>query len=248
MEKKLRALMLQTLGTERYLSLVSQVYIRMIRAGMMKAKYPELFHLKQLIKPGFVCIDIGANIGYYSTLLSELCGKDGKVHAVEPVKLFQTIFTKNIRSFDCKNVTLHPVALGGSASTITMGTPMIDGVFRHGLTHVVEESEDVSKMHTYTVEMCEPDTLFANLERLDFIKCDVEGYEVYLMPHFVKIITRFKPLIQIEISSEDHRKTIMALFAPMGYKPYRLHNGAMEMLTEKEALAYNGGDFYFKTA
>jgi hypothetical protein len=30
---------------------------------MMKKKYPELFYLNQLIQPGFVCIDIGANVG-----------------------------------------------------------------------------------------------------------------------------------------------------------------------------------------
>jgi len=246
MEKQLRALMLQTLGTERYLSLVSQVYIRMIKAGMMKAKYPELFFLKELIKPGFVCIDIGANVGYYSTMLSAQCGPEGKVHAVEPVQLFQRIFTKNIRSFKCTNVVLHPVALGGETSHIIMGTPIIDGVFRHGLTHVVEPGEDTSSMHTYEVEMCEPEKLFANLQRLDFIKCDVEGYEVFLMPHFMGIIGKFKPLIQIEISSEDHRKTIMDLFAPVGYKPYRLNNNKLELLQPDAALKYDGGDFYFK--
>jgi FkbM family methyltransferase len=247
MEKQLRALLLQTLGTERYLSLVSQIYIRMIKAGMMKTKYPELFYLKELIKPGFICIDIGANVGYYSTMLSAQCGPEGKVHAVEPVQLFQRIFNKNIRSFNCTNVILHPVALGGGESShITMGTPIIDGVFRHGLTHVVEPGEDVSNMHTYEVEMCEPEKLFANLQRLDFIKCDVEGYEVFLMPHFIRIIERFKPLIQIEISSVGHRKTIMDLFAPAGYKPYKLNNGKLEVMQHDAALTYDSGDFYFK--
>lgn len=248
MEKQLRALLLQNLGTERYLSLVSQIYIRMIKAGMMKNKYPELFYLKELIKPGFVCIDIGANVGYYSTMLSVLCGTAGKVHAVEPVQLFQRIFNKNIRSFNCSNVILHPVALGGESMQITMGTPVIDGVFRHGLTHIVEPGEDTSAMHTYEVAMCEPEKLFANLQRLDFIKCDVEGYEVYLMPHFIRIIERFKPLIQIEISSEEHRRTIIDLFAPAGYQPYRLHKGRLDLLQRDAALAYNDGDFYFKAA
>lgn len=246
MEKKLRALLLKSLGTERYLSFVSRIYIRMIKGGMMKAKYPELFYLQQLIKPGFICIDIGANVGYYSTMLSRLCGDTGHVHAVEPVQLFQSVFNRNMRVFNCTNVTLHPVALGGSTSAITMGTPVIDGVFRHGLTHVVEAGEDTTGMHTYSVNMERPDDLFASLQRVDFMKCDVEGYEVFLMPHFTNLIAKFKPLIQIEISSESNRESIMQLFAPFGYHPYKLQAGILEKMTATEAATYEKGDFYFK--
>lgn len=245
MEKKLRALLLQSLGTEKYLSLVSRVYIGMIRRGMMKGKYPELFYLQELIKPGFVCIDVGANVGYYSTMLSKLCGTNGHVHAVEPVQLFQSVFNQNMKAFNCKNVTLHPVALGSDAASITMGTPIIDGVFRHGLTHVVEAGEDTTGMHTYSVNMCRPDDLFATLTRVDFMKCDVEGYEVFLMPHFTNLIARFKPLIQIEISSVSNRDNIMQLFEPFGYQPYKLEAKKLIKMTAAEAINYQNGDFYF---
>jgi FkbM family methyltransferase len=225
---------------------VSRIYINLIKAGMLKGKYPELFYLEQLIQPGFICIDIGANVGYYSTLLSKFAGPTGHVHAVEPVALFQQIFNANIQAFNCTNVTLHPVALGGEKGSITMGTPMIDGVFRHGLTHVVADSEDTSTMHTYTVNMCTPEELFLNLSRLDFIKCDVEGYETILMPHFMSILTRFKPLIQIELGSEEHRKSIVDLFGKLGYTPYKLNEGNLQPLSAAEALVYDKGDFYFK--
>jgi FkbM family methyltransferase len=246
MEKKLRAFLLNVLGTEKYLTLVSRVYIKLIDAGLMKNKYPELFYLEQLIKPGFISIDIGANVGYYSTQLSRYSGPAGHVHAVEPVALFQQIFNRNIRAFHCSNVTLHPVALGGEKGAITMGTPVIDGVFRHGLTHVVEPGEDTTNMHTYQVNMCTPEELFLNLDRVDFIKCDVEGYETILMPHFMSILNRFKPMIQIELGSEEHRKVIVDLFATAGYKPYKLSGGSLVELNNSEALTYSKGDFYFK--
>ena len=246
MEKKLRALLLKTLGTERYLSLVSRIYIQLIKSGKMKAKYPELFYLEQLVKPGFVCIDIGANVGYYSTMLSRLCGTNGHVHAVEPVQLFQSVFNRNMRVFGCTNVTLHPVALGGSTSTITMGTPIIDGVFRHGLTHVVQTDEDTTGMHTYSVNMRNPDDLFEHLQRVDFIKCDVEGYEVFLMPHFTNLIEKFKPLIQIEISSPSNRESIIYLLNKFGYKPFKLVGDTLIPMPDVEAYFYETGDFYFK--
>lgn len=245
MEKLLRATLLQSLGHRNYLALVSDVYIRLIRNGFLKKKYPELFYLKQLVKPGFVCVDIGANVGYYSVFLSQYAGKSGHVHAVEPVDLFAGIFSKNIASFGLGNVTLHHTALGGETKTIQMGTPVIDGVFRHGLTKVIEDKTDTG-MQTYEVQMRVPDELFATLERFDFLKCDVEGYEVFIMPHFMQTITKFKPLIQMEISSKENREQIFKLFVPAGYKIYGLFENNLEELSHADALNYEKGDFYFK--
>lgn len=245
MEKLIRAWLLQALGTERYLNWVSQIYIMLIKAGRMRSRYPELFFIKEMVKPGFVCIDIGANVGYYSTMLSACAGTSGAVHAVEPVQLFQRVFNRNMKRFGCHNVVLHPVALGGNEGTITMGTPMVDGVFRHGLTHVVESGEDTRNLHTYTVDMVTPSQLFATLSRLDFIKCDVEGYEMVLMPYFKPILERFKPSIQIELGSAEHRNGIYTLLKDLGYKPFRLSSGKLIGLSAAEVPLYDGGDFYF---
>lgn len=245
MEKQLRALLLDTLGHRKYLALVSDVYIRLIRSGFLKKKYPELFYLSTLVKPGFVCVDIGANVGYYSVFLSKYAGHNGHVHAVEPVDLFAGIFRKNINQFGLGNITLHQTALGGERKTIQMGTPVIDGVFRHGLTKVIDGNDTLVGMETYDVPMQVPDELFAKLTRFDFLKCDVEGYEVFIMPHFVRTIAKFKPTIQMEISSVENRQQIFDLFTPIGYEIYKLGEGALIKLTTPEALHYEGGDFYF---
>jgi hypothetical protein len=67
-----------------------------------------------------------------------------------------------------------------------------------------------------------------------------------LMPHFMTILNRYKPLIQIELGSEQHRQSIVDLFGTAGYKPYKLDEGQLQLLSATEALAYNKGDFYFK--
>ncbi len=112
--KKLRALLYASLGQEGYLSLVSGIYIKLVKLGFFKAKYPELFFLKQILKPGFVCLDIGANVGYYSTVMAQLTEY---VHAIEPVPLFGNIFKKNTQNY--RNITLHAVALGAENKIIT---------------------------------------------------------------------------------------------------------------------------------
>jgi len=245
MEKKLRAILLELLGLENYLSLVSDAYIRLIKLGLLKNKYPELFYLKEIIKPGFVCIDLGANVGYYSTFLSQYAHTNGHIHAVEPVELFAKIFKKNTKEFALDNITLYQTALGSENKNIQMGTPLIDGVFRHGLTKIVDVDE-AKNMHTYEVKMCIPDELFASLNRLDFLKCDVEGYEVHIMPHFMNTIGKFKPLIQMEISTEENRKQIFELFTSIGYKIYKLYKNYLQEMSNGEALKYESGDFYFK--
>jgi FkbM family methyltransferase len=233
------------LGTKSYLGLVSSVYIRLVRLGFFRGKYPELFFLNQIIRKGDVCIDLGANVGYYSTRLSELTGEEGKVYAVEPVLLFRDLLKKNLERFNCDNVQIVPYALGAENKSIRMGTPEVNGVFRHGLTRVIGEEQE-QYAQTYEVEMRVPDELFKDLERLDFVKCDVEGYETHIFPYFMKTIGRFRPLIQMEISSEENRRLLFQLLE--GYAVYGLRNGSLSEMSREEALQYNEGDFYFRHA
>lgn len=247
MEKIFRAFLFKLLGQEKYLTLVSNIYIRLIKAGFMKNKYPELFYLREIVKPGFVCLDIGANVGYYSAFLSLYAGKAGHVYAVEPVELFANVFAKNTSEFGLDNITLYRTALGGENKIIQMGTPIIDGVFRHGLTRVLNEN-DAPDMRTSNVEMRVPDELFSSLSRFDFMKCDVEGYEVFVLPHFIKTLGKFKPLIQMEISTEENRRQIFELLFPLGYSAYRLSNHSLEKMSTENALHYDSGDFYFRVS
>jgi FkbM family methyltransferase len=244
LEQRLRAGLLNTLGQEAYLSFVSNAYLILIRAGFMKEKYPELFYLKQLIKPGYVCLDIGANVGYYATFLSDLVGLNGKVLAVEPVPLFARILKKNLGKYRQQNTQIYPFALGSEEKTITLGTPIIDGVFRHGLTKVVNEKEAAS-LQTFEAEMKVPDSLFADLDKLNFIKCDVEGYETILFPQMLKTIERFKPIIQIELNTPANRKFIFELLQPLGYKAMALQEGALKELSAENLFTWETGDYYF---
>lgn len=245
-EKAIRSILLKTLGLEGYLSIVSDAYLRITNMGFLKSKYPELFFLKKIIQPGFVSIDIGANVGYYSTNISKWSGKDGKVYAIEPVPLFANVFKRNAHKFALKNITLHQTALGAENKKIEMGTPVIDGVFRHGLTHVLDSENDNSALSTFEAQMNIPDELFAAITKLDFIKCDVEGYEIHLFPYLMNTIQKFKPIIQIEISSAENRKQILDLLKPLGYKGFGLTNQNLVELSSIDTVNYTQGDLYFK--
>ena len=233
------------LGTENYLDLISSTYIRLVNRSFMRAKYPELFYLPSLVKPGDVCIDLGANVGYYATRLSQLTGTTGKVYAVEPVNLFRSVLQRNIRRFAMGNVEVLPYALGAENKSILMATPRIAGVFRHGLTHVVD-GEESADAETFAAEMRVPDEIFAGLSRLDFVKCDVEGYETYIFPHFLKTLQRFRPLIQFAITGKEKREEMYNLLASSGFACHGLQNGELCKLSREEMVEYANGDFYFR--
>ncbi|HEX8429016.1 FkbM family methyltransferase [Hymenobacter sp.] len=247
MVKQLRKLLVQTLGFKQYIRFVSGVYLRLVGAGWGKRQYPELFFLEKLIKPGFVCLDIGANLGYYSVALSRLAGPEGQVLAVEPIPDFQAIWQDNVKRSGVRNLTLLPYALGGQNTTVQMGTPERDGLLHHGMTKVAASNPHEHYARTYDVPMRVPDDLLAHLPRLDFVKCDVEGFEFEVFRHMQATLRRFQPLIQTELNGLENRLAVVNLLAELGYKPFLLsERSELVPCTEGQLQGAVSADFYFQ--
>ena len=66
----------------RAASLDRLVFLALHRTGLMGKEEAEL--LKKLVNPGMQILDVGANIGLYTLLLSRLTGEAGRVFAFEP--------------------------------------------------------------------------------------------------------------------------------------------------------------------
>jgi len=239
----LRKIFIKVLGIKLYLTFISKVYVCLTKNGFLKSKYPELFFLHKIIKPGDNCIDIGANLGYYSTKMSILTGKDGKVYAVEPVPMFYTIWGKNIKQSGIQNLELFPYALGSSEGVIQMGMPEKDGLAHHGMTKVASTSNETF-VKFFDVNMKVPDQLFSKLERLDFIKCDIEGYENIAFANMTETLKRFTPVIQSELGGDDNRSKVITQLESLGYTTYTLNVNKLVKANSEVKKAYSS-DFYF---
>jgi len=243
MIKLFRILFFKILGHKNYLKLISTVYIKLIKMGWGKSKYQELHFLKHIIKPGFSCLDIGANVGYYSVFLSKYAGISGKVFAIEPVPLFCDIWQKNTSKSKYKNLSLFPYALGEKESEVEMGTPVINGVFHHGMTKIITDSHD-NYTKTFTVEMKNPNQLFSSIDKIDFIKIDVEGYESVVLGNMRDIIIKHMPLIQSELSGYENRNTVISFLKELGYSVNYLNKNKLEEAS-LEIIENIEKDFYF---
>ena len=227
----------------KVISVLSVGYISDWLVWDFKSKVSRTFLLKKIIKPGFVCLDIGANMGYYSYFLAKYADKEGQLYAVEPVPIFGQIWKKNVPKRFCKHIDLFPFALGGENKEVKMGVPVVHGVVHHGMTHIVDSAEK-NIVETFDVPMRIPDELFANLSRVDFVKCDVEGYEQHVFGNMKNTIEKHRPLVQVELGGEENRKNVISFFENHGYKTCLLSNDELTEATPNEKIK-TPNDFYF---
>jgi len=233
-------------GPENYLILVSKFFFFFFHTGLLRISKSFYCHyyVSNLVKKGDVIIDIGANLGYFTRIFAESTGESGKVYAVEPVALFIKILTKNLKHF--KNVEIIPFALGRSDNIwVKMGMPDHLKYFSHGRTHIIDDSESGKCCFITEAVVRNPSILFSDLSRLDYIKCDIEGYESEVIPEMAGLIRRFRPVIQIETSG-DSRRQIYHMMDGMGYNCYWVDKKGLVKMTDEFSLSY--GDLIFVPA
>ena len=231
MGKFIHKILYRTLPLEGYLRAVSRLFFLWQRLGIgRKAPATEyVYHLPKLVRAGDTCIDIGANLGYYARTISRLAGPAGKVYAVEPVAPIRKVLSRNLRR--CANTEILPYALGTESKPIVMTNDSAreTGYFGTGQNFVNDAGgkADVE----FTAQMRRGSELFGKLERLDFIKCDIEGYEVIVMREMRPLLERHRPTVLIETGGAN-RPQIVALFTGLGYTGYTLDRGREIPLTD----------------
>ena len=228
------------LPLEKYLRVVSRGFFVGYRLGVGRrsAAYEYPRFLKNLVRWGDTVIDIGANLGYYSRIMSRIVGAEGKIYAVEPVKPILGVLRHNLRR--CRNVEIVPFALGRENRSVRMmnDSARIAGYMGTGRNYIADGTENTGGDLEFDVEMRRGSELFAGLGRLDFVKCDVEGYETVVIPEMASVMEKHLPVVLIETSGAD-RVQIAGLFHGWGYDGYVVLDGrlvAMDGAPEKDIV------------
>lgn len=232
--QKTKKFLYNNLSFENYLRTLSRLYFLAYNMGLLK-KNPNIqypYFLKNKIKKGDVVIDIGANLGYYSRLMAKWVGKNGKIYAVEPVEPIRHVLTKNVKKYDC--VEILPFALGTENKKIQLGNDSLNknGYVATGSHFVMEQNEENPDI-IFQAEMRKASELFGELQRLDFIKCDVEGYEIHIIPEMTALIERHKPAILVETGGENRRQ-IIDILQEKNYAAYVLKDQKLYPLQDAD--------------
>ena len=130
----------------------------------------ETKFVKDKVKKGQIVVDVGANIGYYTTLLASLVGETGKVYAFEPDRENYELLKRNISANNLSNVIAENMAVSDVTCEIEMFYSNDKGDQR------IYNSNDGRS--SYKVKAITLDDYFKSInEEIHFLKMDIQGAE-----------------------------------------------------------------------
>lgn len=170
----------------------------------------ELF--RQVVKPGTLVVEVGANIGAHTVELARLIGPKGELYAFEPQRLVFQNLCANLALNQLSNVFAYQMALGDSAGNILVPPMDPSAVFNNGgvSLHGVDAGESVP------LSMLD----MLDLPACHFLKADVEGMEVEVIKGGLNTIERYRPLLFVENDRPDRSEELLSLIAELNYDIY----------------------------
>lgn len=183
--------------------------------------------LRRVVRPGWTCVDAGANIGYLSLIMARAVGPAGRIYAFEALPAMSERLAANVALNGLENVRIETTCLGDSRGEASFFAP------RAGISNVGQSSLFLDRhpalgagevvRHTVPVV---PFDEFAEREGLaswHFLKIDVEGAEVQVLRGAERSLRRWRPLILFEANADTQAlagSTVCALLgqlAALGY-------------------------------
>jgi FkbM family methyltransferase len=189
--------------------------------------------LSEIVRPGDAVIDIGANQGLYSYYLSQLVGPAGKVYAFEPIPYNLRILARIAHGRS--NIIVRPVGCGEQNETTEFFIPISHRAPIGGWAH-----------RKASVDKGPGEIVRANIIRLDdeitkpisFIKCDIEGAELFALKGASKILERWRPTVICEIFEPwclrfgITKKQTLGFFLDLGYTVRQISEDNFLMICE----------------
>jgi FkbM family methyltransferase len=156
---------------------------------------------------GSVVFDLGANVGYYTLLVSVLAGPEGRVFAVEPLPRNLRFLREHVRLNRAANVTVLDAAVSDRSGTAWF-----------------EESDSMSRGHidsrgTIAVRTVALDDLVESgeLPRPDLLKIDIEGAEYLALQGFRRTLLAAHPVIFLSTHSTAVHAECCQFLQSLGY-------------------------------
>ncbi|AMP10084.1 methyltransferase, FkbM family domain protein [Collimonas arenae] len=172
---------------------------------------PKIALFGQIVGAGDTVIEAGANLGSHTVWLSRKVTGAGAVIAFEPERHVFHLLCTNLVINACTNVTTLQKAVGAEVGEVAF--PLLDPHQERNFGsaslkwHWTDKTE---RVHCTTLDaLC--------LERLDFIKVDVEGCELELLDGATNAIARHRPVVYVEIGSREIRNAVVDKFNQLDY-------------------------------
>ncbi len=172
----------------------------------------EVSLFRQVLKPGFTVLDLGANIGVHTVFLARTVGERGRVYAFEPQRLLFQTLCANVALNCLTNVMCEHAAVSDRAGRMRIGdlNPWTQQNFGG---YEMTEFNGGDPVPLVTVDSFER-------KRCEFMKIDVEGMELEAIRGASDTISRTQPIIYIENRQQDKSDALIQLISSYGYDLY----------------------------
>lgn len=167
------------------------------------------------VDSGNTCIDVGSHIGYFTLYMRKLVGDNGRVFAFEPLKEGCELTNKSIEKNKYTNVTA--LQLGLAEQDTTRDAHVFDD---SSMANFLDSGfVTYSEKNVHKIKLAKLDTIYGEnkADSLDFIKIDVEGYELNVIKGGIETIKRFKPKMLIEIHNLNNFKELYNILCKLEY-------------------------------
>lgn len=175
-------------------------------AGDVKTFWEDdVVPVKALVELGDVVIDMGANFGWYTNVLSAAVGPNGKVYSIEPIPDTFHVLSGVIRKLGLANVLPVNYAMSSADGTTIMRVPQHEYGGNNFYRAQIELKEVGAggSMKVYNVPMRSLDSQFLDIAtKITFIKCDVEGHELAVVKGAARFFERSKPAWLMEVGGD----------------------------------------------
>lgn len=178
--------------------------------------------LRPWIPADAVVLDVGAHAGQFAKLFARLAPQ-GHVLAVEPGGYALSILRPALRVNRLRHVEIHAVGLGAEPGELTLTMPVKrSGSLGFGLSHFGAGAGVIQRVPVTTV-----DRLLAGADRLDFLKADIEGWELQMLRGAAGTLDRLRPVLWLEVVAAhlaragDSAEALFAFLDRHGYRAYR---------------------------
>ncbi len=177
-------------------------------------EYEKRIIFERTVREGSIVYDIGANVGFYSLLASELVGKKGKVFAFEPNPRNLYYLKKHLELNKVSNVQILEYAVSDKNEII-----MFDETESPSTGHISSKGNLI--VNSVTLDSLTSD---GKILLPDFIKVDIEGAESDFLRGAINILKNSRPVIFLAVHTKELYEECCKILKSLNYKLLPIDN------------------------
>ncbi len=152
--------------------------------------------ISRTLRPGMHALDVGANVGIHAMRMAAAVGVRGRVSCFEPNPEVRFRLERNIALNAFTNIEVHPVGISEQTGKAIL---YVNDLRDWNRSATMVRDPDAQSSIPVSVDVCQLDALFS-VEKVDFIKVDVDGLDLPVLRSAMKILATHRPVVLFEYS------------------------------------------------